>query len=672
MPDDQVPERVSVFISYAHEDEEHRQALSGYLKTARPKLDIWHDREIPPGSQWGSEINEKLDSADIMLMLVTMPFLTSDYVETVEIPKALARQQSSELAVIPILLEETPWKGHGLDQTQALPSDERWMLGHAWRDNLAGAWTAVVKGVEGVAATIRVERRVKGEKLEEYRALVGEKLHDHVIDPGERDTLDWKRDKLGLTHEEAAEIERAYRATQQELLDAIAGYEKTLGTYLKQGIYPFNEEQRAQLKSRQKDLALNDEYIDGLEETAVAEWNDETSRVEREASERADADRLAQLEADGLAKDEADRVAKEQAEQEAKDEAERLAKEQAEREAKEKAVREAKEHAEEWGCAVADALEIYDDEVFVKVQPNVSQDDVVAATKACSIPDHEVVIGVIGAGDYIWAFGLQGVYISTDLNSSLEPVSVTYASLPGQEIATMEGGAIVGEMEVRSPVPYGDVWLQLQSLVEVPAHKDQLSAIKVHSSLAKSDMDAVRTDVIDHVVAGAPARKESREGWATALAEYLDKNGFAELHVFPNISEKRLRFATQRYGGRPNVEIVAIIDTTVFGSAKEGLMFGLDGIRFKSAGGSARCVPYTAITSGDFKVDGSDVLIGDAPFAAITKPIAASTAKVLKGVRRLHGATFGEPEVAKKRAAKKTPTKKATAKKAAAKKPAAK
>lgn len=254
------------------------------------------------------------------------------------------------------------------------------------------------------------ERQKKVEKFDEYRTLYAEKLHDHRIDPGERHTLDTKRDKLRLTESEAAAIEAEYRATQQEVLDAIAGYEKTLRTYLGQGTYPFTDSQRAELQARQKDLALTPEHIAGLEEAAVVEWKDATARAEREhqaeQSRQADAARAEQEQ-----REEAERQAA--AEKIRAADAERVAQEQreeAERQAAEEAVRAAKEQAEAWAREVAAVLDGAGE--FASVQPNISDAYLAAAITACDVPDHEIVIGLVGPGsdpDLSLAVGLHAV-----------------------------------------------------------------------------------------------------------------------------------------------------------------------------------------------------------------------------------------------------------------------
>jgi hypothetical protein len=68
---------LKVFYSYAHQDEKARDSLDQHLELlARRNLILrWHD--IVPGSEWDSAIQEALESADIILLLVSKSFMAS-------------------------------------------------------------------------------------------------------------------------------------------------------------------------------------------------------------------------------------------------------------------------------------------------------------------------------------------------------------------------------------------------------------------------------------------------------------------------------------------------------------------------------------------------------------------------------------------------------------------
>jgi TIR domain len=64
---------IKIFLSYAHRDDEYRQELMVQLSSLlnRKLVEIWHDRQILAGSDWATDINQNLESADIILFLVS-------------------------------------------------------------------------------------------------------------------------------------------------------------------------------------------------------------------------------------------------------------------------------------------------------------------------------------------------------------------------------------------------------------------------------------------------------------------------------------------------------------------------------------------------------------------------------------------------------------------------
>lgn len=119
------PQPVEVFFSYAHEDEELRDQLATQLKALEGEgvISAWHDRRIVAGQKWGGEIDARLNSADIILLLVSPDFLASDYCRTVEVRRALERDAAGEARIIPVILRPCQWSRTPIGQLQALPKD---------------------------------------------------------------------------------------------------------------------------------------------------------------------------------------------------------------------------------------------------------------------------------------------------------------------------------------------------------------------------------------------------------------------------------------------------------------------------------------------------------------------------------------------------------------------
>ncbi len=119
-------EPMTLFYSYAHEDEELRNQLDKHLHLLERQglITSWHDCEIRAGDDWAIEIDTHLESAQIILLLISADFLASDYCYGVEMKRALERHFTGEARVVPIILRPVDWKHEPiLNSLQALPTD---------------------------------------------------------------------------------------------------------------------------------------------------------------------------------------------------------------------------------------------------------------------------------------------------------------------------------------------------------------------------------------------------------------------------------------------------------------------------------------------------------------------------------------------------------------------
>ena len=80
------PTAVEVFCSYAHADEAWRQKLETHLSLLKRQglISLWHDRLIVPGTDWAHAIDLHLETASVILLLVSANFLASDYCYGIE------------------------------------------------------------------------------------------------------------------------------------------------------------------------------------------------------------------------------------------------------------------------------------------------------------------------------------------------------------------------------------------------------------------------------------------------------------------------------------------------------------------------------------------------------------------------------------------------------------
>jgi len=114
---------VSVFLSYSHKDEALRNEFVEHLSALqRDKLiTVWHDHRITGGDEWKGQIDTHLQTAQMVMLLISPGFMASDYCYDVELAVALKRRQDDGISVIPILLRPVDWKSAPFSGLQVLP-----------------------------------------------------------------------------------------------------------------------------------------------------------------------------------------------------------------------------------------------------------------------------------------------------------------------------------------------------------------------------------------------------------------------------------------------------------------------------------------------------------------------------------------------------------------------
>src|SRR5262245_60837112 len=90
---------VRVFCAYSHRDRSYREELFTHLSglVRDGLIELWFDRKISPGIDWDQEIAGRLDSADIILLLLSADFTKSEYCVGVEMKRARDRADRKEI-----------------------------------------------------------------------------------------------------------------------------------------------------------------------------------------------------------------------------------------------------------------------------------------------------------------------------------------------------------------------------------------------------------------------------------------------------------------------------------------------------------------------------------------------------------------------------------------------
>ncbi len=138
---------IEVFYSFAEEDSDLLEHLERHLRLMQHNRLIftWHKRQVVGGKNWRNEIDYHLNTASLILLLVSPYFLASDYLYGVELRHAMERVHRNEALVIPILLRPCNLKGAAFEDLQSLPRNGKPIT--SWR-NRDEAFDQIAKEVQ--------------------------------------------------------------------------------------------------------------------------------------------------------------------------------------------------------------------------------------------------------------------------------------------------------------------------------------------------------------------------------------------------------------------------------------------------------------------------------------------------------------------------------------------
>ncbi len=145
---------LGVFVSYSHSDEELCQELEQHLRplVREKSIRLRRVRDVLGGGDRRREIEQHLNAADIVLLLVSPSFLASDECMDAELERALERHETGSVRVIPIILRPCQWQVTPIGKLQALPREAKAVT--TWRDK-DEAWSDCAKQIRAVVAEFK-------------------------------------------------------------------------------------------------------------------------------------------------------------------------------------------------------------------------------------------------------------------------------------------------------------------------------------------------------------------------------------------------------------------------------------------------------------------------------------------------------------------------------------
>ncbi len=177
---DALKQEIKLFYCYAHEDKPIRDELEKHLSWLRRRYQLinWHDHEILPGEEWEQAIDKNLNTAHLILLLISPDFMASDYCFSKEMRRALERHKEGTCRVIPILLRPTYWEDAPFSSLQLLPTDARPITRWPDRDE---AFQNVVSEISRTIKDLLISLKTKEEWLKEGHVLYDLKSYEEAL-----------------------------------------------------------------------------------------------------------------------------------------------------------------------------------------------------------------------------------------------------------------------------------------------------------------------------------------------------------------------------------------------------------------------------------------------------------------------------------------------------------
>lgn len=117
-----IPRPKNIFVSYSSKDEIYLKELRQHFKTMRDNNEInyFDGGMIAPGDLWDEKIKQHLQQADIIILLISVDFINSGYINDIELKQAIEKHSRNECKIIPIVARECDFENAGIGKFQAI------------------------------------------------------------------------------------------------------------------------------------------------------------------------------------------------------------------------------------------------------------------------------------------------------------------------------------------------------------------------------------------------------------------------------------------------------------------------------------------------------------------------------------------------------------------------
>src|SRR6266700_1521645 len=164
---------ISIFLCCAYDAYKDKSLLDELIKhlsslTQQGRILYWHGRMVSAGKETIHEIDNHLNTADIILLMVSPDFINSDYCDN-QVKRALERQIAGEVVVIPVILRPVDWKDTPFGMLQPLPTQGKPITTWSDRDEaLLDVANGIRQIIDELSASAPVRKLPPSEKQQAF------------------------------------------------------------------------------------------------------------------------------------------------------------------------------------------------------------------------------------------------------------------------------------------------------------------------------------------------------------------------------------------------------------------------------------------------------------------------------------------------------------------------
>ncbi len=149
-----ITDKINLFIAFSEADTEVKDELVEHLGFLRREgqIEVWHKQLIGAGENLEDKQKEALQKAQIILLLISSDYISSDEAFENEVKPAIERHQQGQSKVIPVIVRDCLWKTGMLSQLSPLPVGGKSV--NQWQDRDA-AFKNIVSEIQKLVARFR-------------------------------------------------------------------------------------------------------------------------------------------------------------------------------------------------------------------------------------------------------------------------------------------------------------------------------------------------------------------------------------------------------------------------------------------------------------------------------------------------------------------------------------